>query len=70
MPRMPRTPAGAPLFLEEYPRLVDTLARVRASLLRVQIPSRTVMALFGSVARMTPTYDSDADVLVLFEGAT
>ena len=58
----------AALYAREYPRLIATLERIaeRASA-RDDLPIN-LLALFGSVARLTPHKCSDADLLVLFTG--
>lgn len=54
------------LYAHEYPILIDALTR-----LIDEVPSRlpdiTLLALFGSVARLEPRKDSDTDILALFD---
>lgn len=56
----------ATLYAREYPRLITTLERIakRASA-RGDLPIN-LLAIFGSVARLTPHVYSDTDLLVLF----
>lgn len=55
------------LYLAEYPRLLDTLTRIVARLHAGQLPFVRLVALFGSLARLTPHIHSDTDLLVLYD---
>jgi len=54
-------------YLREYPRLLHTLTSIVEHVKENDLPI-SLLALFGSVARLTSHQDSDADVLVLFAG--
>lgn len=51
-------------YLREYPRLLHTLAFIIERVKESDLPV-SLLALFGSVARLTPHKYSDADLLVL-----
>jgi predicted nucleotidyltransferase len=56
----------AALYAREYPRLITTLERIaERTSIRDDLPIN-LLALFGSVARLTPHVYSDTDLLVLF----
>jgi predicted nucleotidyltransferase len=62
-----RRPIGqrrAQLYLREYPRLLRQIRKLVA-LVREQDPNVTLLALFGSTARLEPHAYSDGDLLVL-----
>lgn len=53
--------------LREYPRLLHTLTSIIERVKESDLPV-SLLALFGSVARLTPHKYSDTDLLVLFTG--
>jgi Nucleotidyltransferase domain len=54
------------LYRRNYPPLLRTLERL-AERARRDDPNIALLALFGSVARLEPHVDSDADVLILVD---
>ena len=56
------------LYQREYPRLIDTLARITVRVRRMDALPITLMVLFGSIARLAPHQYSDTDVLTLIAG--
>jgi len=52
------------LYLQEYPLLIRQITRL-VELVRDHDPNVTLLALFGSTARLAPHRSSDADLLVL-----
>lgn len=58
------------LYIREYPRLMDTLSRVRDRVERDTHLPVTLIAIFGSIARVTPHEQSDTDLLILLAGAS
>jgi predicted nucleotidyltransferase len=54
------------LYAHEYPIILNVLSRL-AEQIAQHHPEVTLLALFGSVARMTPHADSDTDLLVLVD---
>jgi predicted nucleotidyltransferase len=59
-------PDRVDLYQHEYPRLVETLRRLIAGVRRGEGGPVTLLVLYGSIARLTPWWGSDTDVLVLY----
>ena len=57
---------GVDLYRHEYPRLVETLLRLIAGIRHGESGPVTLVVLYGSIARLTPWWGSDTDVLVLY----
>jgi predicted nucleotidyltransferase len=54
-------------YLREYPRLLATLALIVERVRSQADAPITLLALFGSVARLTPHLQSDTDLIALFD---
>lgn len=64
--RRPRSMRLSQLYAHEYPVLMNALARLIDDV-RLHLPTLTLLALFGSVARLNPKENSDTDILALFD---
>ena len=60
------TQKRAQLYLREYPRLLQKLRKF-VELVQTLDPNVTLLALFGSTARLEPRELSDSDLLMLHE---
>lgn len=58
------------LYIHEYPRLIGTLSRVRDCIKHDASLPVTLIAIFGSIARISPHEHSDTDLLILIAGAS
>jgi predicted nucleotidyltransferase len=59
-------PDRVDLCQHEYPRLVETLRRLIEGVRHGEGGPVTLVVLYGSIARLTPWWGSDTDVLVLY----
>ncbi len=61
---MPTRMRKSQLYLRGYPTLIDQINRL-VNLVREHDPNMCALILFGSTARLTPHWASDADLLIL-----
>lgn len=64
--KRPRPLRLSQLYAHEYPVFIDALTRLIEEV-RFHHPDITLLALFGSVARLEPGANSDTDMLALFD---